>query len=358
MKSLSTESFIHDRETWDAYIALYGLDVYYEYDYMQIECGPEDTVEMFVYSTGPGMLLYPYLKRSIPDSDYFDIATPYGYGGPVFLGLWSQEEVLEVRDLFVAACKEANIITETIRFHPLLENAEQASAWVDVCRPVQPTTAVNLRRPLDHILAEIGKMTKRNIKKAERDGVTIRKAGFEELDTFIALYWETMDKRHAEERYYFDRSYFTPFFLSDRIDAEFLFAEREGEVIGACFVLYSPKYAHYHLGASSRANLAYRPNHLLFREMILEAHRRGKDFLHYGGGATASPDDSLLLFKKSFTGNQESTFYLGQSIIDPAGYEQICLEFAHRYSGTEASTWFPLYRTPISRLSRKEEESL
>jgi hypothetical protein len=346
----TSETFVQDRRTWNDHIKKYELDVYYEYDYVAIDCKSEDTPELFIYAHDGGAMIYPYVCRRIAGTPYSDTVTAYGYGGPVFVGSWQIEQVAEARSSFVASCRSRSIITETVRFHPLLDNVSLGRSWVEQCRAVQPTTAVDLRRPLAQVLAAIDKRSQRNIRKAEREAVTVRKAGLEELPTFLSMYRETMDKRHAEDRYYFRPDYFNSLFLSDRIDAEFLLAEWEDEVIAGCLVLYGSRFAHYHLGASSVAHLSHRPNHMLFQQMIIEASRRGKEFLHLGGGATADPNDSLLVFKKTFTASHEAMFYLGQSVLDSRAYGTVCRGFLSRYSGAEESGWFPLYRTPLTRL--------
>jgi lipid II:glycine glycyltransferase (peptidoglycan interpeptide bridge formation enzyme) len=215
---------------------------------------------------------------------------------------------------------------------------------------VRPTTAVDLRRPLADVLADIEGRSQRNIRKALRETVAVRKGDLDDLDVFIKLYWETMARRHAEDWYYFGHDYFNSLFLSDRIDTELLVAEWGGEIIAGCLVMYSSKYAHYHLGASSLTHLSRRPNHLLFREMIVQAHRQGKEFLHFGGGTTGDASDSLLVFKKTFTAGQEAMFYLGQSVLDSRAYGTVCRDFLSRYNGADESGWFPLYRTPLTQL--------
>jgi hypothetical protein len=352
----SGDKFVHDRDTWNAYIEMFDLDVYYEYDYLSLECEPDDTPELFIYSHEGRTMLYPYVYRRIAGTPYFDTVTAYGYGGPVFFGQWTSEQVSEARSIFLASCKSRSIITETVRFHPLLNNVYVGRSWVDSCRPVRSTTAVDLRRPLTDVLADIDGRSQRNIRKALRETVAVRKADPDDLDLFIKLYWETMARRDAEDWYYFGHDYFSTLLLSDRIDAELLVAEWGGEVIAGCLVMYSSKYAHYHLGASSLAHLSHRPNHLLFREMIVEAHRQGKEFLHLGGGTTGDASDSLLGFKKTFTGGREETFYLGQSILDPGAYGGLCRDFLSRHRGAEASNWFPLYRTPVARLQVTQKD--
>jgi hypothetical protein len=346
----SSDNFVYDRNTWNAYIKAFDLDVYYEYDYLSLDCKPDDTPELFMYSDQNRTMLYPYVCRKIEGTSYFDTVTAYGYGGPVFFGQWTPEQVSEARSIFLASCRSRSIITETVRFHPLLNNAQLGRNWADICRAVRPTTAVDLRRPLADVLADIEGRSQRNIRKALRETVAVRKGDLDDLDVFIKLYWETMARRHAEDWYYFGHDYFNSLFLSDRIDTELLVAEWGGEIIAGCLVMYSSKYAHYHLGASSLTHLSRRPNHLLFREMIVQAHRQGKEFLHFGGGTTGDASDSLLVFKKTFTAGQEAMFYLGQSVLDSRAYGTVCRDFLSRYNGADESGWFPLYRTPLTQL--------
>jgi hypothetical protein len=79
----SSDNFVYDRNTWNAYIKAFDLDVYYEYDYLSLDCKPDDTPELFMYSDQNRTMLYPYVCRKIEGTSYFDTVTAYGYGGPV-----------------------------------------------------------------------------------------------------------------------------------------------------------------------------------------------------------------------------------------------------------------------------------
>lgn len=337
-------AFIRDRDAWTSAVRSHGLDVYYEYDYVALDLADGDVAELFVCSHPGGTLLHPYVCRSITGTPYSDTVTAYGYGGPVLRGDWTRAQVLEAKETFRASCRSRSIVTETIRFHPLLDQTGVGPDWVDTYRRRQSTTYVDLRRPLPEVLGDIDKQSQRSIRKAEREAVTVRPAGSGGIETFVPLYWETMDKRHAAERYYFGPQYFETIFASDRLDAEFLFAEWHGEVIAGCLVLYGPELAHYHLGASAREHLSHRPNHLLFREMITRSSARGKRALHLGGGATPAEDDSLLSFKKSFTGSRQEQFVLGESVFDQSAFLALCEELTPAPAG--ATPWFPPYRRP------------
>ncbi|HAB34126.1 MAG TPA: GNAT family N-acetyltransferase, partial [Exiguobacterium sp.] len=203
--------------------------------------------------------------------------------------------------------------------------------------------------------SDFSQMTRRNIRKARREGVTIRLGRPEEYGDFAHLYQMTMDKHQADARYYFNQTYFNHF-ADGRINNVLLLAEHDGRIIAGCIVLTGRQFAHYHLGASDPASLALRPNHLLFAEMIRWAKQAGFQALHLGGGTTRSNTDSLLAYKRSFSANQ-TFFGLGTSILDATIYERLTRQFERQHPETQMGHWFPLYRTPIRHLSPRREET-
>ncbi|MCK2156226.1 GNAT family N-acetyltransferase [Exiguobacterium sp. 17-1] len=354
MMSLSNERLIHDPREWNALVVRYGLDCYYEYAYFELAAEPEAVPEMYIHPSEFGILIYPYLKRKITGTSFQDLTTPYGYGGPVFVGRWSSDQVEDIRRHFLDYCHAERIVSETIRFHPLLENDELGRIWCETTKVLQPTVTVDLTDPLETIESRFSSMTRRNIKKAIREDVTVRVAGQDEYDSFIRLYRLTMDKHQADARYYFTDHYFRQF-QDGQLPAELLVAERDGIIIAGCIVLYGQQFAHYHLGASDPAELGARPNHLLFAEMIRRAKALGKTALHLGGGTTRNEDDSLLAYKRSFS-HRQTSFTLGTSVLHPLLYRQLSEQhLAHNVPSSQ--DWFPAYRTPVRQLSPRGEQS-
>ncbi len=300
-------------------------------------------------------MIYPYLRRRIPGTLFEDITTPYGYGGPSFKGIWSLDQIREARERFERYCNETGIVTETVRFHPLLHNQELGQYWCHQTEILQPTVTLELTDPFEMIESDFSQMTRRNIRKARREGVTIRLGRPEEYRDFAHLYQMTMDKHQADARYYFDQTYFDHF-ADGRINNVLLLAEHDGRIIAGCNVLTGRQFAHYHLGASDPASLVLRPNHLLFAEMIRWAKQAGFQALHLGGGTTRSNTDSLLAYKRSFSANQ-TFFGLGTSILDATIYERLTRQFERQHPETQMGHWFPLYRTPIRHLSPRREET-
>lgn len=355
MMSLSDERLIRDPREWDALVATYQLDCYYEHAYFELAKEHDEIPELFYYPTEFGTLIYPYLRRRIPGTLFEDITTPYGYGGPSFKGIWSLDQIREARERFERYCNETGIVTETVRFHPLLHNQELGQYWCHQTEILQPTVTLELTDPFEMIENDFSQMTRRNIRKARREGVTIRLGRPEEYGDFAHLYQMTMDKHQADARYYFDQTYFDHF-ADGRIKNVLLLAEHDGRIIAGCIVLTGRQFAHYHLGASDPASLALRPNHLLFAEMIRWAKQAGFQALHLGGGTTRSNTDSLLAYKRSFSANQ-TFFGLGTSILDATIYERLTRQFERQHPETQMGHWFPLYRTPIRHLSSRREET-
>ncbi|WP_313123081.1 GNAT family N-acetyltransferase [Exiguobacterium sp.] len=355
MMSLSDERLIRDPREWDALVATYQLDCYYEHAYFELAKEHDEIPELFYYPTEFGTLIYPYLRRRIPGTLFEDITTPYGYGGPSFKGIWSLDQIREARERFERYCNETGIVTETVRFHPLLHNQELGQYWCHQTEILQPTVTLELTDPFEMIESDFSQMTRRNIRKARREGVTIRLGRPEEYRDFAHLYQMTMDKHQADARYYFDQTYFDHF-ADGRINNVLLLAEHDGRIIAGCIVLTGRQFAHYHLGASDPASLVLRPNHLLFAEMIRWAKQAGFQALHLGGGTTRSNTDSLLAYKRSFSANQ-TFFGLGTSILDATIYERLTRQFERQHPETQMGHWFPLYRTPIRHLSPRREET-
>lgn len=92
--------------------------------YEKIENG---TCELFHFRHPLGSIRHMFIKRRIPlkvnGNTYFDIVTPYSYGGPLIEDCTSEgkeELVKEFMQEFQAYCTEHRIISEFIRFQPVI----------------------------------------------------------------------------------------------------------------------------------------------------------------------------------------------------------------------------------------------
>ncbi len=75
--------------------------IYYDFAYLQaLKANKEGNPAAHVYLGKKGMAFYPFLLRKIPSElskglctmELYDLESPYGYGGPYFYNLSSEEE--------------------------------------------------------------------------------------------------------------------------------------------------------------------------------------------------------------------------------------------------------------------------
>ncbi len=160
------------------------------------------------------------------------------------------------------------------------------------------------------------------------------------LAVFSRLYFATMDRHHAEQKWYFQDTHF-----ADCVDkltphrAALFFAEAGGEVAAGGLVLHDENTA-YHYAGSDERYFSLRPTNCLVYETILWAKRAGKLCYHLGGGLTDAANDMLPLFKTGF-GPDTKPLYVYGRIHDDSVYKTLCeLKRAHRkgrrFSGDES----------------------
>ena len=145
---------------------------------------------------------------------YFDLTTPYGYGGPVIMGVEEGREgdlLSGFYDDFSSYCQAHRVVSEFIRFHPLGNNAQDFRSLYQVDF-YNRTLGINLADYEDPFQAEFSKSARKSVRQCLRQGLTYRvEESPDSLSDFAAIYYQTMDRNHAREDYYFDQAYFDAF---------------------------------------------------------------------------------------------------------------------------------------------------
>ena len=320
-------------------------DLYLLPEYGKInECLEHGDSISYHFSHELGSVYYMFIKREIPikyDGErWYDIITPYGYGGPVLAceDPSHKEQVLVAFEAdFNKYCEENRIVSEFIRFHPMLNNAEHFKDVYDV-EKIRTTIGTDLTASDDPISSEFSKSCKKNIKRLETNGISyniIEKP--DSLEKFKKIYYSTMDRNEAKDFYYFDDEYFNRCvcYLKDHI--VLVEAVKDGETIAMGMYFVYGKTIHIHLSGTLSEYIKLSPAYILRYAITLWGISKGYEVIHHGGGRTNSENDQLMLFKKRF-GSLEFNFYVGKKIRNAAVYDFLC-------SDIEPSDYFPLYRS-------------
>lgn len=221
----------------------------------------------------------------------------------------------ELRDY----CLEQRIVTQFLRYHPLLDNHGAVSPMTDT-RYLRDTIYMDTASP-ELILANMDSKNRNMVRKAQRSGVTVRKAPMSEYAPFLELYRQTMDKHSAGDYYTFGTSYFDYLSVHLSDHAFLLYTELEETPISGAIFFHTNGSMHYHLAGSDAAYRNLAAGNLLLYEAALWGAAHGVSKLHLGGGM--APEDSLFGFKKQFNKYGHREFWVGRSIFDPAAYQEL-----------------------------------
>lgn len=281
-------------------------------------------------------------ENKIESQSYFDITTPYGYGGFIIEGTPNNSNFKKLNEEYFEYCRSKNIISEFVRFHPVLENSKMNSDIYEVT-DLGKTITMNLISK-EQIWNDLSSKNRNVIRKAIKSGVRIYWGRNAELiDEFISLYNSTMNKDQATDYYYFNKEFFNSVLEDLKYNSLIFYALYGQKVISISIIIFGNNYMHYHLSASDREYNNLAATNLLLYEAACWGCENGYKTFHLGGGI-GSKEDSLFKFKKSFNKNSKTYFSIGKKIFNQDKYDEL-IEIRKNEIGFEInSSFFPAYR--------------
>ena len=321
-------------------------DIYFDENYgklyEKVEKGEACT---FKCETENGIIKTQFIKRAIPTQvdgkTYYDIVTPYGYGGPYIEKFVDKDKLLKDYEReFSKYCKDNDIIAEFVRFHPLFDNAKDFESVYDVSFN-RNTLGTNLKDFEDPFMGEFSKSCRQNIRKKLNMGIqykiTLHPDNFE---SFKKVYYSTMDRNEATDYYYFDDEYFQKihkYYANNTILVEAIY---EGQTIAAGLYFLCNKFIHIHLSGTLKEYLPLSPAYILRYGITVWGKENGYEMIHHGGGRSSNPEDTLYLFKKQFAKNTSFNFYIGKKVWNEEIYDKLC----DIKQVSKDEEYFPAYR--------------
>ena len=284
-----------------------------------------------------------HFTGKIPEGMYFDFATPYGYGGWIIETSLSavdaevNTDTTALFDAYTTWCRETGIISEFVRFHPMLKNHIACQDFYDVTQ-LGEVVHMDLSGR-DGIWENITSKNRNMIRKAIKNNILVYNGRFPEIyKQFKAIYNSTMDKDGAEDYYYFSDQFYESVLHDLPHNAQIFWAEKDGQVIAASIMLATNGRMNYHLSGSLREFSSLAPTNLLLYEAALWGNANGYRTLYMGGGV-GSEDDSLFKFKRAFYKGDLNRFYIGKKIFSPEKYHELV-----QTRESIESNFFPKYR--------------
>ena len=309
---------------------------------------------LFVYGDSRNHVIYPFFKRSISDipllgnsaAGLFDIVSPYGYGGP--LAQVEDESISEELwkgffSSFDVFCRDSNIVSEFCRLHPMFENHIPISKFSKgTIQRKGRVLYVNLDRSEEEIIAGMGKLHRRDARRASRDPSLAFYIDNEKkfIGDFFNLYTETMVRHEAHRCYMFSLDFFKRAcqLLGDHLTLSSV--THDGMVVSGLLSIRYGDLLYHWLAGGKREYFHLNTQNLLYYESILQAHREGYKYCIEGGGVSAE-EDSVFKFKEGFS-RQSKDFYVYKRIHLQEEYDKLVK--LQRTGVNSGEDFFPWYR--------------
>ncbi|MFK2827249.1 GNAT family N-acetyltransferase [Bacillus sp. B190/17] len=286
----------------------------------------------FTFERSDAIYYHAFHLGKVPNTHYYDIQSPYGYGGPLYVG--KEDFIIEAIEKYKQWCLDHNVLVEFVRFHPLLKNENQYYGQVYKNRQ---TVYIDLKT--EELFSEFSTRVRTAIRKAEKSNVNIVFSKSQAyIDQFIQMYTSLMDKKNAGKDYFFHQKYFSELLKHENV--YLLSAVNDNsQVIGSSIFFTYGQIAEYHLSTSNDEGRKKNVANLLLYEFAKYAQKRKYRVLYLGGGTNSSDENSLLFFKRGFSKN-EAPFYIGSFKHNEKVYGELRTEYIAREPKKESYILF------------------
>ena len=351
-----------DISAWDKIVTSFNRhDVYYLHGYVDSFRLHGDGVPILIYYESESLRgIYVAMKRDlsllkcavgkIQPGQWYDLTTPYGYGGWLLEGDTNENTLRQFYSEYMNCMYENSFVCNFVRYSPVLKNMDPLRVLGNVI-DLGKTISIDLSSE-ELIWQNITSKNRNMIRKAIKNNVQIEhcKPTRALMDTFKVIYDEAMVADNANNYYFFSELFYRSIIDNLSDNAEIFYALHDGEIIAMSIMLHCNGLMHYHLSGTKSQFRQLAPTNLLIYEAALWGCKNGLKLFHLGGGV-GSGEDSLFRFKAAFNRNSDFQFSIGQEIFNDKMYQQL-VEWRRDYdtSFNNSSSFFPIYRQIMNKI--------
>lgn len=338
-----------NNEKWNDYVKkVPNYDVFYlkEYVFSFMKENRENGEPLLIiYENGEDYAINVVFRRDISETEYFDgklekgkyfdLISPYGYGG--FLGNVSDYKKVDLE--YEEYCRQSGYICEFVRFELFSDYYRFFAGEVE-------TRTHNVIRDLDMGLDDIWmdfkQKVRKNVKRATKNGLQIIIENTDEhLKDFLDIYYSTMDRCDAQNSFFFSKEFFEEITLMNE-NIMYFYAVYDDKIVSAELVIYGSENCYSYLGGTNSEYFNVRPNDFLKYEIIKWSKEKGLKNYVLGGGYGA--DDGIFQYKTCLAPKGIVDFYIGKRIFDEKKYRELLNIRIKENPNIETSQFFPQYR--------------
>lgn len=291
------------------------IDIYHTKEWGELNAKKDGGIYcVFEFKNEFGKIIYPYVKRKVGKINgiqYYDLITPNGFSGPVLLNIDSNNKFLidTFDDAFNRHCFQNRIISEYIRFNPLISNHTHFKKIFHL-KFNNNTYYTNLLNG-DFFLTEYSSKIRNVIRNSIKKGVEIQfDFEGETLADFYRLYHMMVTKNNVSKARILSFNYLKKSFKALQSKQFIVNAKFKGQIISSAIFLNYGKWIHYHLAANDPLYTSMNGNSNILYEVSKWGVLNNFEALHLGGGFSKE----LVHFKKQFSCKNKLEFFVGIKI--------------------------------------------
>ncbi|TKC03690.1 GNAT family N-acetyltransferase [Pedobacter frigoris] len=338
---------VRNKMEWIRYIERALMyEAYHTWHYHSLNTEGEPL--LFVFELAHVFVALPLIKRGIPDTNYFDLTSVYGYAGPVSNVDLSQLDALTVerfKSEFIDFMNEEKCVCVFSRLHPFL-NQQVLLGPIGGVRDNGNTIYMDLKRSVDEQIANYHPRLARQIRHLRHAGLVIKEASDKtEIGIFTDMYNENMSRLHASSNYYFTEDYFEGLLNSTEFSAKLILIYKGIEITSGAIIFLSEHIIRNHLSATATEYLGDSPSKLLTDEISCMGRSTDAGIFHLGGGV-GGKEDSLFQFKSYFS-EQRKQDCIWCYVNNQHVYNELTFQVK---GGVDSSpNFFPAYRRSTAK---------
>lgn len=335
-----------DIRQYNELLKLFPKSPLYNIELLSFGKRPEEELMYFVMMRhGNPLVLMPFWFRKVifegKETSYYDISSPYGYSGPIFVLNIDHKIVSKFWQEVDYWHKKNNVVSEFIRFN-MQEN------WKHYTGQIKPTLnnvrgkILSAEEQWNNFKPKVRNNYRKSIKSGLKSIIYHDNISVEVIEQFHDIYTRTMERTKASSLYFYDLEYFKDLIFNNPSTCAIILVYKDETPISSELLLLSDTTVNSFLGGTDEKYFDTRPNDFLKLEVLEWAREKGYTYYFLGGGR--ENNDSLYHYKKDFFPLDEDTiFYTGRKIIDNEGYN-ILVSNNPYCVGCTFGHYFPLYR--------------
>ncbi|UII79917.1 GNAT family N-acetyltransferase [Flagellimonas sp. CMM7] len=332
---------IQNENDWTSTLHEIGnFDFYHTYEYHKVFLKDGEEPWLIKYANGNSLIAVPFIKRSINGTDFYDLTSVHGYLGPVSSIGDDSFDLIDFKTKLEELLMNQKVVSVFSKLNPYIDHQEDVLANMGSIEQVGELLYIDLKTDAVLQRQKYRKSVKNDINKLRRSFTVKVAENKEEIDEFINIYYETMERVSAHERFIFGQEYFNMLINSENFDVKVLLvvSNETGDIAAGSLSLITNGIVQGELMGTKNEFLRMSPAKILYDEIRLIGNELNQNHLNYGGGA-GGREGSVYMMKSGFT-KEHIPLKVWKYVSDPTMYKKLTSQMNEK----RESDFFPLYR--------------